>query len=127
MENFKTKILKHNNKILNNLNLKQQEKTCNCRKEKCPLDNNCLANNIIYRATITTNNTIKFYLGSTSTSFNNRYNNHKASFNNKLKRHNTELSNCIYKLKEANKNYNLKLKILCRTKTKPKTENMPCM
>ena len=26
MENFKTKILKHNIKILNNLNLKQQEK-----------------------------------------------------------------------------------------------------
>ena len=67
MENFKTKILKHNNKILNNLNPKIQEKTCNCKKEKCPLDNNCLARNIIYKATITTDNTTKFYVGSTST------------------------------------------------------------
>merc|ERR1712240_289728 len=34
MENFKTKILKHINKILNNRNPKIQEKTCNCKKEK---------------------------------------------------------------------------------------------
>ena len=31
MENFKTKTLKHKNKILNNLNLKQKEKTANVR------------------------------------------------------------------------------------------------
>ena len=40
MDNFKTKILKHITKIIYNLNLKQQEKICSCRKEKCPLDNN---------------------------------------------------------------------------------------
>ena len=91
MENFKTKILKHNNKILNNLNLKQQEKTCNCRKEKCPLNNNCLSKNIIYQATIKTDDITKFYVGSTSTTFKNRYSNHMASYNNKLNRHNTEL------------------------------------
>ena len=125
MENFKTKILKHNNKILNNLNPKIQEKTCNCKKEKCPLDNNCLARNIIYKATITTDNTTKFYVGSTSTSFKNRYNNHKASFNNKTKKHNTELSNYIWKLKETDTNYNLRWEILCRTKTKPK-DNKTC-
>jgi len=83
MENFKTKILKRNNKILNNLNLKQQEKTCNCRKEKCPLNNNCLSKNIIYQATIKTDDITKFYVGSTSTTFKNRYSNHKASFTNK--------------------------------------------
>ena len=99
---------------------KTTKKTCNYRKEKCPLDNNCLTNNIIYRATIKTNNRIKFYIGSTSTTFKNRYNNHEASFNNKLKQHNTELSYYIWELKEANKNYNLKWEILCRTKTKPK-------
>ena len=125
MENFKTKILKHNNKILNNLNPKIQEKTCNCKKEKCPLDNNCLARNIIYKATITTDNTTKFYVGSTSTTFKNRYNNHKASFNNKLKKHNTELWNYIWELKETNTNYNLRWEILCRTKTKPKN-NKTC-
>ena len=64
MVNFKTKVLKHNNKMLNNLNLKQKEKTCNCRK-KSPLDNNCLAKNIIYQATIKTNNITQFYVGLT--------------------------------------------------------------
>ena len=38
MENFKTKIIKHNKRISNDLNLKQHEKTCNCQKEKYPLD-----------------------------------------------------------------------------------------
>ena len=105
MENFKTKNLKHNNKIFNNLNLKQQEKTCNCQKEKCTLDNNCLTKSIIYRATIK-KNTTKFYVGSTSTTFKNIYSNHKASFNIILKRLNTELSNYIRELKDANKYYN---------------------
>ena len=69
--------------MLNNLN--QQEKTCNCRKEKCPLDNNCLANNIIYRATIKTNNKILISVGSTSTTIKKIYNNHKPSVKNKLR------------------------------------------
>ena len=59
-------------------------------------------------------------MGSTSGTFKNRYSNHKASFNNRLKRHSIELSNYKWELKDANKDYNLKLKILCRTKTKPK-------
>jgi len=85
MENFRTKIFKNNNKILKNLNLNQQEKTCNCRKEKCPLNNDCLANYIIYRATIKTNKKIIIYVGSTSTTTKNKYNNHKPSVNNKLR------------------------------------------
>ena len=70
-------------------------------------------------------NNRQFYKGSTSTTFKNRYNNHKASFNNKLKRHNTELSNYIWELKETNTNYNLRWEILCKTKTKPKN-NKTC-
>ena len=91
------------------------------QERKQSLDNNRLAKNIIYKATIPTNNTIKFYLGSTSTTLKNIYNNHKASFNNKLKRHNTELSNYIWELKETNTKYNLKWEILFRTKQNQKT------
>ena len=78
------------------------------QERKCHLDNYCLANNIIYQATIKTNNITKFYAGSTTTTFKNRYSNHKASFNNKLKRHNTELSNYTWELKDANKDCNSK-------------------
>ena len=53
------------------------------------------------------NSIIKFYVVSTSTTFNIRYRNHKASINNKFKVHNTELSNnLIWELKDANKDYN---------------------
>ena len=88
------------------------------QERKCHLDNNCLASNIIYRATIITNNITKFYVSSTSTTFKNR--NHKASFNNKLKRHITEISNYIWKIKLSNNKFNLKWEILCRTKIKLK-------
>ena len=64
-------------------------------------------------------------MGSTSTTYKSRYRNHKESFNNKLKRHGTELSNYIWELKDANKIYNLKWEMLCRTKTKPKN-NKTC-
>ena len=64
-------------------------------------------------------------MGSTSTTFKNRYSNHKISFTNKLKRHNTELSNYIWELKDAYKDYNLKWETLCRTKTKPRN-NKTC-
>ena len=41
MENFKTEILNHNNKILNKPTLKKKEQHCNCRAEPCPLNKNC--------------------------------------------------------------------------------------
>ena len=65
MENFKTKILNHNNKILNKPTFKNKEQTCNCRAEQCPLNENCLAKNLIYKATVETDNTTKCYIGST--------------------------------------------------------------
>ena len=54
-------------------------------------------------------------MGSTSTTFKNRYSYHKATFHNKLKGHNTVLSNFLCELKDVNKDYNLKWGILCST------------
>ena len=67
------------------------------------------------------NNVIKFYVGSTSTTFKKRYKRHKASFNNKLNRHNTELSIYIWELKETILNYNLKEKYYAELKQNQKT------
>ena len=67
MENFKRKILNYNNKIL--------------KKQLCPLNKNNLKSNIIYKTTITTNNTTKIFIGSTT--FKYTYRNHKTSFRNK--------------------------------------------
>ena len=54
MPNIKSIIMKHNKTVLQEK--KQQIKTCNCiKKESCPLNNQCLATNIVYEATVTTN------------------------------------------------------------------------
>ena len=108
-------IYKHinaqNNKILNKNNINNKsntkDKLCNCRKEPCLLNNQCLVSNIIYRATITSNKTTKQYLGSTENTFKQRYRSHKSSFTNTIKRHTTELANYIWNLKDNNKDYKI--------------------
>ena len=124
--NFKSKIIAHNNKILNKDNTNDKnntnDKLCNCRKEPCPLNNQCLISNIIYKATITTDKTTKQYLGSTGNTFKQRYRNHKSSFNNINKRHATELSNYIWNLKDNKTDFKIKWEILNRTKSKFNTK-----
>ena len=39
---------------------KKKEKTCNCKAEACPLNKYFLANNLIYKATVKTENITKF-------------------------------------------------------------------
>ena len=41
--------------------------------EPSPLNKNCLTNNLIYKTTITTDNTIKNYTGSTSTTLKDKF------------------------------------------------------
>ena len=45
-------ISAHNSKVLNSEN-NQSEKKCNCGKKVCPLQGNCMLDNIIYHATVT--------------------------------------------------------------------------
>ena len=124
--NFRSKIIAHNNKILNKSNIDDKstikDKLCNCRKEPCPLNNECLVSNIIYKATVTSNKTTKQYIGSTGNTFKQRYRNHKSSFNNINKRHTTELANYIWNLKDNNTDYKIKWEILNRTKLKFNTK-----
>ena len=62
----------HNKKTLRNTekfetkNTETDKSLCNCRdKSQCPLENKCLTNNVIYKATVTTKNETKQYIGST--------------------------------------------------------------
>ena len=91
-----TIIKGHNAKVSNPTapenNPNPPEKTCNCRKkENCPLRGNCLQNNVIYQATVTTANQKATYFGSCSTSFEARYNNHTASYRHQEKVSNSKL------------------------------------
>ena len=73
----------HNKAILKNAQNpeeNQPQKMCNCRNGKeCPLEGECLQNEIVYQATVTTRGvtgTTETYCGLTETDFKTRWRNH---------------------------------------------------
>ena len=104
MKNIKSIINIHNKKILNETQ-KKKEKTCNCRNgTSCPLNGDCLENNIVYEGTINCNKPNykeKIYFGIAETSFKQRFSNHLKSFNIKKYRKETELSKEFWNIKES--------------------------
>ena len=92
------------------------EKECNCRKkDQCPLDGKCLTQNVVYQATVSTQSSSETYVG-LATNFKEHYRNHTASFRHQSKRNETELSKHIWALKDNNKSFNIKWRIIkqCR-------------
>jgi hypothetical protein len=115
MPNIKSIISSHNKKILSEaktMPTQQTKKECNCRKTpECPLDGKCLQSNVVYQATVTTETTTETYVG-LATNFKERYRNHTASFQHDNKRNDTELSKHVWNLKDNNKPFNIKWKVL---------------
>ena len=116
MDNMKTMITKHNSRILNKYENRKLQRTdnCNCRrKEQCPLQGNCLTDNIVYRADVTTTDTgeTKQYIGMTANSFKERYRNHikDSKYSNE-----TELSKYVWELKSNNQSFDIKWAIVKR-------------
>ena len=70
MSNIKMLIQKHNRIYLKTNNDKENETLCNCRtKNKCPLNYKWLVDNVMFKATIRSENKTKNYLGSTGGTF----------------------------------------------------------
>ena len=115
MDNMESKIKNHNRKVLYDNNEKSQ-KRCNChKKDTCPLDGECRTENVIYESAVTINNdktNEKIYRGATENEFKVRYPVHVLSFNNEKYKSSTELSKYIWKLKDENKEYSIKWRIL---------------
>ena len=106
MPNMKTIIDQQNRKLLSitspspgestqplhTVRKKKTEKTCNCRnKDLCPLNQKCLQERVVYKATVQTSLQSKSYIGSCATTFKTRYNNHKQSFKHINHRNDTAL------------------------------------
>ena len=90
----------------------QQPRTCNCKnKPKCPLQGNCVKENVVYQATVATETTTETYVGLAS-NFKERYRNHQTSFRHRSKRNETELSKNIWDLKDRKKLFHVKWRIL---------------
>ena len=114
MTNVQNLIKGHNSKLLNTEN-KEEQRKCNCRtKDQCPVNGDCLATCLIYKAEVSHSNTIQTYYGQCEGEFKLRYNNHTKSFRNVKYRNETELSKLIWKLKDESKDYSIKWSIATR-------------
>ena len=74
-------------------------------KTYCPMNENCLATNVIYEATINANlpnYQEKKYIGLCESTFKKRFANHKSSFNHEGYKNSTSLSVELWKIKEEN-------------------------
>ena len=101
---MKTIINSHNHKITNPKTI-TKDRACNCvDKAKCPLSQNCLVNNIIYKAVLTSTNPHykeKIFFSTAKTKFKLRYSNHQRSFKFLKYKTDTELSNEVWRMKKS--------------------------
>ena len=82
---------------------------CNCRGgvKTCPLDGKCLTESLVYKATVSSVEGDKTYIGQAASTFKLRYNNHKNSFTNSKKKHSTALSTYVWNLSRREVDYNI--------------------
>ena len=120
-------IAKQNSKILKNnkeQDQTQQNVSCNCNnKDECPTPGKCLTEAIIYQATVNSESKEETYIGLTANSMKVRFTDHKNSFKYEEKRKKTTLSKYIWKLKDENKPYSIKWKIMARAQPFSQTTN----
>ena len=116
LPNMGSQIAKHNAKILKTIETTVETvppKKCNCNKKTdCPLENNCAqAINVIYHATVKTENSSETYVGST-TNFKKRFYNYNSDFSKPSRRFNTTLSAHCWSLKDTNQKSDITWKII---------------
>ena len=112
-------ILRAHNKAELAAKPSEEERKCNCRKkDSCPLQNECLTKNVVYKATVSEQSTTseKVYFGLTENSFKQRYNGYTQSFRHDKHRTNTELFKFIWNLKDNEKAYKIKWSIAAQAR-----------
>ena len=112
-KNIKRTIQAHNTKLLNTQEEKADGKTCNCqksKKDKCPLKGQCLQKNVIYQATVKSDQEEKKYIGCAS-EFKTRYYSHTSSFRNEGLKNATALASYVWE-KQLGPNPDIKWEIL---------------
>ena len=125
MPNMKGAINAHNKYILGS-NAETLPPRCNCRKSVCPtMPEPCTTKNVLYRADVTSGNNTRHYIGAAATEFKTRWNNHKSSFKYQQYKSATELSKHIWQLKDENKPFDIKWRIIKKLKPSRPT-NGPC-
>ena len=99
MPNMSSVIKSHNARVIKGKVDKSPKKMCNCRvKNNCPLNGKCLSKSVVYKATVTSNNMSKEYIGLAGNTFKERFNNHSKSLRQKKYSKETELSKYVWDL-----------------------------
>ena len=75
----------------------------------------CLEQAIVYKATVTTDQCEKFYIGATEQTFKKRYPKHKTSIERASESNATSLSKYVWTLKVKNTDFSVKWEILKRS------------
>ena len=86
--------------------------SCNCRrKDQCPLEGNCQAKSIVYKATVNNGEGTKQYISLTENTFKQRYSGHLQSMHHEKYESSTKLSNYVWRMKRPSKDNNIKWSI----------------
>ena len=109
MPNMAAIISSHNTNVLTP-DEDTNTRTCNCRdRQQCPLNGNCLAEGVIYKATVSADTKpTRQYFGLTEGKFKTRYSTHMHSFRAENSKTATELSKYVWSLKSEQLDYNIK-------------------
>ena len=103
---------------------------CNCiRKENCPLNQNCLVQNVVYEATINSDLPSyqeKKYNGLCEGTFKKQFPNHKSSLSHKRYKNSTAFSKELWKVKVMNGTPSVNWRIV-RTAKAYTPESKPCL
>ena len=118
--NLATIISGHNAKILREtVNPPPEERKCSCPKgATCPLSGQCLETEIVYQATVThAGGPDENYIGLTAPNFKSRLGNHRKSFNHLRYEKDSELSKHVWTIKRKDEDYDIKWKIIEKSKS----------
>ena len=116
MRNMSSVMSSHNSRIMRNSNQNLPQKECNCKaKNSCPLNGKCLSENIIYKASVISDNACMFYVGLSGGKFKYRLGNHKKSFKHEKYEKDTALSKYVWSLKRKNIEYSINWEILYKS------------
>ena len=114
--NVKSIVTQHNRKLLRQHEVTStpvNQPSCNCRKkELCPMSGDCQQSAVIYKATVSSKDAEKFYIGATEQTFKKRYSKHKEAIDKKNPKAATSLSTYIWSLKDKGENPTVKWEVV---------------
>lgn len=110
-------IAGHNAKVISS-SIPSTAPACNCRggAPSCPLDGQCLQQDVVYQVDVKTDQDTKVYIGSTQ-DFKVRYRAHISSSKKPAYRESTKLSTYLWSLKDEDTDYTLQWRIIARARS----------